>query len=85
MCLSSAASLESLSRCITGSIPAHFHAIYGGYEVTVEIKTGTVNGKFPRRALAHVLEWNEQHKAELLSNWELARRRESLDKVAPLE
>lgn len=48
--------------------PAHFHAIYGDYEITFEIETGVVNGRFPRRALAHVLEWNELHKAELLSN-----------------
>jgi hypothetical protein len=65
--------------------PAHFHAIYGDYEITCEIETGVVNGRFPRRALAHVLEWNELHKAELLSNWELARQREPLNKIPPLE
>ena len=37
--------------------PAHFHAIYGDYEVTVEIESGRVNGEFPKRALAHVYEW----------------------------
>ena len=34
----------------------HFHAIYGDAEVTVEIATGKVNGQFPKRTLAHVLE-----------------------------
>jgi hypothetical protein len=34
--------------------PSHFHALYGEYEVTIEIATGAVNGEFPRRALAHV-------------------------------
>lgn len=36
--------------------PAHFHAYYGEFMITVEIETGTVSGKFPRRALTHVLE-----------------------------
>jgi hypothetical protein len=37
--------------------PAHFHAIYGDFEITVEIESGHINGDFPKRALAHVLEW----------------------------
>jgi len=65
--------------------PAHFHAIYGSFEVTVEIESGIVRGTFPPRALAHVQEWRELHKTELLQNWELARRREPLAKIAPLE
>src|SRR5258706_9142575 len=36
--------------------PAHFHAIYEDFEVTVEIESGRVNGDFPKRAMAHV--WN---------------------------
>jgi len=36
--------------------PAHFHAVYGDYEVTVEIETGVVKGRFPRRALRLILE-----------------------------
>jgi hypothetical protein len=31
--------------------PAHFHAVYGEFDITVEIETGIVNGKFPKRAL----------------------------------
>jgi hypothetical protein len=36
--------------------PPHFHAEYGAYEITVEIETGIVEGKFPKRALRAVLE-----------------------------
>lgn len=32
--------------------PPHFHAVYSGYRITVEIETGQVGGTFPRRALA---------------------------------
>ena len=37
--------------------PPHFHAEYGEYEITVDINSGVVTGKFPRRALTAVLEW----------------------------
>ena len=65
--------------------PAHFHAEYGEYEVTVDIETGVVTGKFPRRALAAVLEWYVLHKDELMANWEAAMNRKPLSGIAPLE
>ncbi len=65
--------------------PAHFHAKYGEYEVTVEIADGVVTGKFPKRALRHVLEWYELHRSELESNWERARKSEPLEPIEPLE
>ncbi len=37
--------------------PPHFHAEYGEFEITVEIETGVIEGKFPRRALAAVMDW----------------------------
>lgn len=36
--------------------PRHFHALYGDFEITVDITSGEVNGDFPRRALARVQE-----------------------------
>jgi hypothetical protein len=47
--------------------PAHFHAIYGDFEITVEIESGRVNGDFPKRAFAHVLEWKELHAPSYLA------------------
>ena len=35
--------------------PPHFHAEYGEYKVTVEINTGVVQGRFPRRALKSLI------------------------------
>ena len=66
-------------------LPAHYHARYGDYKITVEIETGIIEGKFPRRALNAVLEWFELHKMELLENWELALIHDSLKKIPPLE
>ncbi len=34
--------------------PAHFHAVYGEFDMTVENESGIVTGKFPKRALTHV-------------------------------
>lgn len=65
--------------------PPHFHAVYGEYEITVGIHDGVVTGRFPRRALVHVLEWLDLHRDELLSNWGRARAREPLVPIAPLE
>ena len=65
--------------------PPHFHAKYGEYEITVDVQTGVVKGRFPRRGLAHVLEWHEVHRDELMENWNLARDRRLLRRIAPLE
>jgi hypothetical protein len=65
--------------------PPHFHADYGGYQVTVEILKGIVEGRFPRRALSAIMEWYLLHKQELLDNWELAESHQPLKKISPLE
>jgi len=65
--------------------PPHFHAKYAEYEITVNIRTGVVEGKFPKRALRHVLEWYELHREELIENWELCQKDESPKLIEPLE
>jgi hypothetical protein len=65
--------------------PPHFHAIYGGFEITVEIESGEVNGEFPRRALAHVQEWRVVHRTKLFDAWLLARTGQPLSRIEPLE
>lgn len=65
--------------------PAHFHAVYGEYQITVEIKSGVVRGDFPKRALRHVLEWLDLHQDELLENWLLIQEGHPPKKIAPLE
>lgn len=63
----------------------HFHAKYSDYEITVEISTGVVRGAFPKRALRAVLEWLDEHKLELLEDWDLAQQRKPLNPIQPLE
>ncbi len=64
---------------------AHFHAVYGEHEISVEIESRTVHGEFPERALRLVLEWANLHEQELIENWQLARQGQPLKRVAPLE
>lgn len=68
----------------TDHAPAHFHAWYGDYKVTVSIRDGVVTGKMPGRALRMILEWLELHRDELLADWEKAQQGTPLDKIEPL-
>ena len=65
--------------------PPHFHAEYGEYEITLEIQTGIVEGRFPLRALSAVTDWYLLHKEELMHDWRRASQREPLQRIDPLE
>ena len=65
--------------------PAHFHAEYGEYEITVDIASGVVTGEFPRRALNAGLEWYSLHTEELADDWQRARQKLPLKPNDPLE
>ncbi len=65
--------------------PPHIHAKYGEFAITVEINSLIVEGRFPKRALSHVIEWVELHKDELLAEWSLAQAGKQLYPINPLE
>ena len=66
--------------------PPHLHALYGEYEVLVDIKTFKImKGKMPRRALALILEWAYLHRAELLEDWNLCKQNQTPKKIPPLK
>jgi hypothetical protein len=73
------------SDVLRGHFPPHFHARYGEYRVKVFIESGIVEGRFPRRALRHLMEWYDLHRAELQHDWLLASRGEDPLPIAPLE
>ena len=62
--------------------PPHFHANYGEYNISVEINTGVVEGRFPRRALKAVMEWHDLHRDELLEDWLLAEQHQLLLQIS---
>lgn len=51
----------------------------------MQIETGVVEGRFPRRAIRLVPEWRALHRDELLEDWALAEARMALRPIAPLE
>jgi hypothetical protein len=66
-------------------LPPHFHAVYAGDELRVNIDTLEVlSGSLPRRAQAMVLEWAGLHQDELSSFWERARLHQPLGTIDPL-
>jgi hypothetical protein len=65
--------------------PPHFHAKYGDDEIIVEIKSASITGRMPARAVSMVQEWRELHKDELMENWRLAEHNRALKRIEPLE
>ena len=65
--------------------PPHFHAKYEDDEVTIEIECGIVVGRLAPKAIALIQEWRLLRRAELLVDWELARQKRTLHRIAPLE
>lgn len=66
--------------------PAHFHVRYGEKKAIITIETLKIlDGAIPTRVLALVLEWVSLHRDELSENWRLAREREPLRPIQPLE
>ena len=55
------------------------------FYICVNIKDGIVKGEMPGRALRMILEWLEDHRQELMANWEKAQKGEQLDKIEPLK
>ena len=64
----------------------HFHACYGDRKGLVEIETlSLLSGALPPRVREFVTEWAAMHQDELRRNWELARQKQPLLPIAPLE
>ena len=66
--------------------PPHFHAKYGEFGAEIDIRTLQVfKGELPKRAKSLVLEWADEHRAELEQDWELARQKQELKDIEPLK
>lgn len=63
----------------------HFHAEYAEHDATIAIVTlGILAGSLPKRIQRLVNTWADAHEAELLENWELARKHQPLRRIDPL-
>ena len=66
--------------------PPHFHVRYGGQNALIGIHSLTLlQGNLPPRDFGLVMEWASMHQAELILNWDRARRQAELMGIAPLE
>lgn len=65
--------------------PPHFHVRYNEFRAIVDIKTGTIKGSLPRRALGLVYDWLDLHRDELMANWERIECGEELKTIEPLD
>jgi hypothetical protein len=65
--------------------PPHFHALYAEFEALIAIQTfEVIRGELPGRAMALVLEWAQQHRNELMEDWELCVQNQMPGKIRPL-
>ncbi|MCL2183060.1 MAG: DUF4160 domain-containing protein [Chitinispirillia bacterium] len=65
--------------------PPHFHVAYNEYKALVEIQTlNVLEGELPAKLRGLVEEWAEQHREELLQNWESMRTKKTFSKIKPL-
>ena len=66
-------------------VPPHFHALYAEFEALIDIRTlAVLRGELPPRAMALVLEWAQQHRDELIKDWDLCTRNQQPQSILPL-
>jgi len=66
--------------------PPHFQAVYGEHEANVSIETGEViAGRLPQAAANLVKQWSLAHRSELKANWDRARAKLPLERIAGLD
>ena len=66
--------------------PPHFHAKYNEYEVIIAIQNlSIIAGEIPPRALGLIIEWAKLNQKELLKDWQLVKKFQKPNKIAPLK
>ncbi|MCF0204201.1 MAG: DUF4160 domain-containing protein [Muribaculaceae bacterium] len=65
--------------------PPHFHVQYNEHRAIINIANGMVNGQLPRRVLSMVFEWLDQHKEELMENWDRLKAGKEPLQILPLD
>ena len=86
--------MPEISRCFgivvtmfhNDHLPPHFHVRYQGRRAVIAIEDLTLlRGTIAARAYGLVVEWALIHRAELLEDWQLARRAQPLKRIDPLQ
>jgi hypothetical protein len=75
-----------ISMYFNDHAPPHFHVRYGSHKAIISIDDlRLLEGALPPRVLGLAVEWATIHRQELVEDWNLARERQSLRPIAPLE
>lgn len=65
--------------------PAHFHAEHAGQRAKFDFDGVILVGEIrSRQARKRILEWTQQHRAELEANWEKMKAGHPLESIEPL-
>jgi hypothetical protein len=63
--------------------PPHFHVEYQGHEALIAIESGDViEGRLPGKAARLIKEWCQEHRTELLANWQKGQDLEPMQRIA---
>ena len=70
---------------LRGLQSSSFHVRYNDYRAIINILTGEVEGKLPRRVLSMTFEWLDLHKDDLMNNWKRMENGEVAVEIKPLD
>lgn len=65
--------------------PPHIHVRYAGYRTSITIDGHEAKGPLPQRLLKMVCQWMDEHRDELMENWNRLTRFEDPNPVKPYE
>jgi hypothetical protein len=65
--------------------PPHFHVKYNEFRGKISInELKLIAGKLPKRVMALTLEWANEHRTELMENWETLKETGKYHTIEPL-
>ena len=66
--------------------PPHFHSEYQGMKAVFDFRGNILQGDLKSRTATRLVrEWADMHTADLLEDWDLAKRSRELKKIPPLD
>jgi len=65
--------------------PPHFHAKYNEFRGKITIEDlRLIEGKLPNRIMSFILEWANENRTKLMTNWNSLRETGNYQKIKPL-
>ena len=65
--------------------PPHFHSVYNEHKTSIALQTlGLIESRLPPKVMSLVVEWAQEHQAELFENWNSMKETGKYRKIKPL-